>query len=62
MPFIPMTEKNRREMLETIGVSSFEELLKEIPEEVRFKGELKLPEPLSEFEVEKLIKEIAAQN
>ena len=62
MPFIPTTEKNRRDMLKTIGVSSFDELLKGIPEEVRFKGDLGLPPPMSEFEVEKLLKAIAGQN
>jgi glycine dehydrogenase subunit 1 len=62
MPFIPTTEKNRREMLKTIGVESFEELLTGIPEKTRFRGELKLPPPLSEFEIEKLMKELASQN
>ncbi len=62
MPFIPTTEKNRREMLRTLGVSSFEELLKGIPEEARFRGQLRLPPPMSEFEVERLLREIASQN
>jgi glycine dehydrogenase subunit 1 len=62
MPFIPITEKNRREMLETIGVSSFDELLRGIPEEIRFKGDLELPPPMSEMEVERLLREIAGQN
>jgi len=62
MPFIPTTEENRREMLKTIGVSDFEELLNTIPEEIRFKGDYNLPEPLSEYEVTKLLKEIAQKN
>jgi glycine dehydrogenase subunit 1 len=62
MPFIPITEKNRREMLKTIGVSSFDELLKGIPEEMRFKGNLELPRPMSEMEVDRLLREIADQN
>ena len=62
MPFIPTTEENRKEMLKTIGVSKFEELLKNIPKEARFEGKLDLPEPLSEFEVSKLLQEIADTN
>ena len=62
MPFIPTTEENRKEMLKTIGVSDFEELLEAIPEEARFKGDLDLPAPLSEFEVTKLLQEMASKN
>jgi glycine dehydrogenase subunit 1 len=63
MAFIPTTEKNRREMLDTIGVRSIDELLAgSVPDDLRFKGELDLPPALSEFEVEKLLREIAAQN
>ncbi len=62
MPFIPTTAANRKEMLKTIGVSDFKELLEAIPEETRFKGELNLPEPLSEIEVTRLLKEIADKN
>jgi glycine dehydrogenase subunit 1 len=62
MPFIPTTDANRKEMLEAIGVSDFEELLEAIPPDARFKGELDLPEPLSEYEVTKLLQEIASQN
>lgn len=57
-----MTEKNRRKMLDEIGVSKFEDLLQSIPETLRFKGRLNLPEPLSEYEVDKLLHEIAARN
>jgi len=62
MVFIPTTDENRKEMLKTIGVSDFEELLEAIPEEARFKGDLDLPEPLSEYEVTKLLQEIANKN
>ncbi len=63
MAFIPTTEKNRREMLEYIGVGSIDELLAaNVPEDLMFKGELDIPAPLSELEVEKLLREIAGQN
>ncbi|MBN2416770.1 aminomethyl-transferring glycine dehydrogenase subunit GcvPA [bacterium] len=62
MPYIPMTDDNRREMLKTIGVADFEALLSGIPENVRFQGELDLPKPLSEYEVTKLLRSLAAKN
>ncbi len=31
MPYIPNTDEDRKEMLKRIGVTSFEELLSEIP-------------------------------
>jgi len=62
MPFIPTTDENRKEMLKTIGVAEFDELLQAIPKESRFKGCLDLPESLSEYEVTKLLSELAAKN
>lgn len=56
MPFIPNTDADRKAMLERIGVKNFEQLISNIPEEIRFKGELNLPEPLSEMEVEREIR------
>jgi len=51
MPFIPNTDADRREMLERIGVKNFEELISNIPGDLRFKQDFKLPEPLSEMEI-----------
>ncbi|MBN1893151.1 aminomethyl-transferring glycine dehydrogenase subunit GcvPA [bacterium] len=62
MPFLPMTDRNYRKMLQTIGVSDFEELLQAIPEGLRHKGKLNLKEPLSEMEVTRLLEEMASQN
>jgi glycine dehydrogenase subunit 1 len=63
MAFIPTTEKNRREMLEYIGVGSIDELMAaNVPDDLRFKGELDIPAALSEPEVESLLREIAGQN
>jgi glycine dehydrogenase subunit 1 len=36
--YLPMTEEDKRDMLETIGVNSVEELFNDIPESVRFQG------------------------
>jgi glycine dehydrogenase subunit 1 len=50
MPYIPNTEADRREMLATIGVSSLEELFRDVPASHRF-PELKLPKAVSEMEI-----------
>jgi len=62
MPFISNTDEQRKQMLEEIGISSFEELLKGIPEELIIRNPLKLDEPLSEFEITKKVHALAAQN
>ncbi len=48
MPYIPHTEQDREEMLATIGVSSIDELFRDIPENLRLKGELNIPSALDE--------------
>ena len=60
MPFIPHTEADVREMLDTIGVSSMEELFAEIPEAIRAKPMEKVPEGLGEMEMMRLMRERAA--
>ncbi|MEX0773008.1 MAG: aminomethyl-transferring glycine dehydrogenase subunit GcvPA [Balneolales bacterium] len=50
MPFIPNTEEDQRLMLDTIGTKSIEDLYSNIPEDVRFRGDLNLPPALSEWE------------
>lgn len=62
MSFIPNTEENRNEMLKAIGVSDFEELLADIPQEARFQGDLDIPESMSELEVTRLLNELASKN
>ncbi len=62
MGFVPNTEEDRQEMLKAIGVSSFEELISDIPPEIRLKEDLKLPEPLSEYEALKELREISEKN
>ena len=62
MPFISNTSEDRTEMLKEIGVSSFEELIQSIPEEVRLKGLLNLPEAMSEYDVVKELTNYAKKN
>lgn len=62
MPYISNSDVDFREMLEAIGVNNFEELIRNIPESLRLKGELNIPEAQSELEVSALLDELAAQN
>lgn len=62
MSFISNTDEDRRQMLETIGVDKFEDLLDTVPEEIQLKHDLDLPDALSELEVTKLMQQMASLN
>ncbi|MCE5202479.1 MAG: aminomethyl-transferring glycine dehydrogenase, partial [Synergistaceae bacterium] len=48
-PYIPNSEPEvQEEMLKFIGVESIEDLIADIPEEVRMKEAMKLPEPFED--------------
>jgi glycine dehydrogenase subunit 1 len=51
LSYLSLTERDRDEMLVAIGVSSVEELFRDIPEGVRFGRELDLEPALSEQEL-----------
>ena len=61
MPYLPNTDSDRLEMLETIGVKSVEALFADIPAAHRFPT-LDLPKPASEMEVLAELKALAAKN
>jgi glycine dehydrogenase subunit 1 len=61
-PFLSLTDADRAAMLETIGVASVEELFRDIPEGVRFRGQLDLERPLSEAELFAHFAELEARN
>jgi glycine dehydrogenase subunit 1 len=61
-PYLSLTERDRDEMLAAIGVSSIEELFRDIPESVRFRGELELEPPLSEQGIVAHLTELADRN
>ncbi len=62
MPFIPHTEEEIREMLETIGVSSIDDLFDEIPQGMRSAPLEGIGPPLTEMEVSRLAHEKAHQD
>ncbi|MGB5105393.1 MAG: aminomethyl-transferring glycine dehydrogenase subunit GcvPA [Candidatus Zixiibacteriota bacterium] len=62
MTYVPHSEDERHQLLRSIGVSRFEELLKGVPESVRLTDKLNLPAALSEFETLKILSSLAAKN
>ncbi|MCL5035161.1 MAG: aminomethyl-transferring glycine dehydrogenase subunit GcvPA [Bacteroidetes bacterium] len=62
MAYYPNTDDDRQNMLESIGVKSFDELIKDIPQEIRLKGDLKIPPAMSELEVVKHLSSLANKN
>lgn len=62
MDFIPNTDRNREEMLRAIGVGSLEELFADIPPEARLPRPLRLPEAMSELELQQHLLELADKN
>ena len=59
--FLVLTDENRKQMLESISMSSIEELFDKIPQEARVK-DFNLSEALSEMQVQKEVKALAKKN
>jgi len=62
MRYIPHTDEDVRQMMDTIGINTIEELFSEVPPEVRLGRQLDLPAPMSESEVLKELKRLATLN
>ncbi|MEK3720364.1 aminomethyl-transferring glycine dehydrogenase subunit GcvPA [Paenibacillus sp. FSL H8-0034] len=60
--YLPMTEQDQTEMLETIGMTTVEELFSDIPASVRFQGRLEVSEALNERELLKHMRLLAGKN
>ncbi|MCS7265068.1 MAG: aminomethyl-transferring glycine dehydrogenase subunit GcvPA [Armatimonadetes bacterium] len=61
-PYLPNTDEDRKEMLQTIGAKSIEDLFADIPHHLREKAILNLPKALSEPELMRHLSSLAAQN
>lgn len=61
MRYIPHSENDIREMLQTIGVSSFEELIKYIPSDLKVKSGFEKP-GLSEIEIQNKYNKLISNN
>lgn len=62
MSYISLSDKDKKEMLEKIGLSSLKELFCCIPEEIRLKEDLRLPSSLSEPELLNHFEALAQKN
>ena len=61
--YVPGTKEEQLEMLKACGFQSFDELYRAaVPDELLFRGELKLPEAKSEMEVRREMNALAAKN
>lgn len=63
-PYIPNSVPEvKKQMLKELGLEDVEDIYAEIPEHLRFKGEMDLPEPLlSEYELERHVEDILSQD
>jgi glycine dehydrogenase subunit 1 len=62
MSYVGRSDAERKRMLESLGIASFEELLRDVPAAARFRGRLALPGPLSEIELRAHLGELAGRN
>ena len=60
--YVPNTDADRREMLAGLGLDTIEGLFSDIPENVRLKRELELPEAMSEMELLQYMRQLGAEN
>ena len=60
--YIPSTPAQRQEMLQAIGLSSFRELYGDVPAEMYLDRPLALPSGMSELEVRRAVRAMAAKN
>ncbi len=51
MLYFPHTDEEIASMLQVVGVENLDSLFSTVPEDCRFRGDLKLPEALSEWEL-----------
>jgi len=62
MAYLSNSEQDLQAMLDVIGVAGLEELIPNIADALKFKGELSIPEAKSEYETDKLVSGLASKN
>lgn len=60
--YIPTTKKDKEEMLKEIRCESVDRLFDDIPEDVKFKGDLNIGNSLSELEIRKHMGNLSSKN
>lgn len=61
-PYISITKDDQKEMCNDIGIKGIEDLFCDIPDEVRLKRRLNIPDPRSELEVKSYMNSILKKN
>src|SRR5437868_1458168 len=62
MRYLPLTNRDREEMLAVIGVDSIDALFADVPHQARLDGPVDLPREMGELEVERALTAMASQN
>ena len=62
MPYILNTPEQIKDMLKSLGLSCEDELFSQIPDDVKIKDELSLPQGMSELEVSRKLKNIGKES
>ncbi|BFT75143.1 aminomethyl-transferring glycine dehydrogenase subunit GcvPA [Paenibacillus sp. P36] len=60
--YLPITEQDQKDMLATIGISSMEEMFQDIPQKVRFQGELNVSKALDEQGLLRYMRGLSSRN
>ena len=61
--YIPSTPRQREQMLRTVGVESYRELYRDVPQQMYLEdGALNIPSGMSEMEVHRKVSAMAAKN
>lgn len=60
--FFPQTKEEIELMLKQAGMNSLDDLYADVPEQIRFRGEYDLPEPMSETEIRSLFDKLGEKN
>ena len=60
--YFPHTDNDLKAMLERVGVDSMDALYAQIPENIRFRGDYKIPSEMSEMEVRQLFEKLGSLN
>lgn len=60
--YLPDTEHDQQEMLKALNISSVDELFADIPAEIRYQGDLNIPEAVPESILIKQMRELAGKN
>lgn len=60
--FFPQTKEEIEQMLKQAGMNSLGDLYADVPEQIRFRGEYDLPEPMSETEIRSLFDKLGEKN